>query len=125
MDREWEGLVPAWVYLPDVAARLGVADRQVRSMVREGKLLAFRVGENRALAVPEAFLAPDPDQPGREQVLVPLRGSLTQLSDAGYDELETLRWLFTPEESLGMTPIEALRSGRVATVRRAAQALAF
>ena len=94
-------------------------------MVRERKLLAFRVGENKALAVPEAFLAPDPDRAGHEQVLVSLRGSLTQLSDAGYSELETLRWLFTPEETLEATPIEALRSGRVATVRRAAQALAF
>lgn len=125
MNREWEGLVPAWVYLPDVAVRLGLADRQVRSMVREHRLLAFRIGENNALAVPEAFLVDDVDNPGREEVLRSLRGSLTQLSDAGYNDLETLRWLFTAEESLGSTPIEALRSGRVATVRRAAQALAF
>lgn len=125
MDREWEELVSSWVYLPDVATRIGVPDRQVRSMVREHRLLAFRVGENAALAVPEDFLAPDPENPGREHPLPALRGSLTQLSDAGYDELESLRWLCTPEESLGATPLEALREGRVTTVRRAAQALGF
>ncbi|PWD49843.1 transcriptional regulator [Serinibacter arcticus] len=125
MDREWEGLVPAWVFLPDVATRLGVPDRQVRSLVRDGRLLAFRVGENKALAVPEAFLAPDPERPGHDEVLVPLRGSLTQLADSGYNELETLRWLFTVEETLGEAPIDALRSGRISTARRAAQGLAF
>lgn len=125
MDQEWEGLVPAWVFLPDVATRLGIADRQVRSLVRDGKLLAFRVGANRALAVPEDFIVADPDNPGQEHVLPALRGSLTQLADSGYDDVETLRWLYTHEESLESTPIAALRSGRVATVRRAAQGLAF
>ncbi|GMA31471.1 Rv2175c family DNA-binding protein [Litorihabitans aurantiacus] len=123
--QDFEGLVPAWLHLPDVAARIGVADRQVRSMVREGRLLAFRVGDNRALAVPADFLVPDPDRPGLDHVLPALRGSLTQLADAGYDDVETLRWLFTPEESLEQAPIEALRAGRVTTVRRAAQGLAF
>lgn len=125
MDQEREGLVPAWVFLPDVATRLGIADRQVRSLVRDGKLLAFRVGPNKALAVPEDFIVADPDNPGREHVLPALRGSLTQLADSGYDDVETLRWLYTHEESLDSTPIAALRGGRVATVRRAAQGLAF
>lgn len=94
-------------------------------MVRDHRLLAFRVGENQALAVPEDFLVADPDAPGMEHVLPALRGSLTQLADAGYDDVESLRWLYTPEDSLGDTPIAALRGGRVATVRRAAQGLAF
>lgn len=110
--------------IPDVAGRIGVPDRQVRSMIREQRLLAFRVGPNRALAVPEEFLAPTgPD--GGEEVLTSLRGSLIQLADAGYSDLESLRWLFSPEDSLGTTPIAALREGRISTVRRAAQALAF
>lgn len=125
MENEWERLVASWVFVPDLAQRLGVKDRQVRSMVRDRRLLAFRVGKNGALAVPEDFLVPDPDSPGGVHVLPSLRGSLTQLADSGYDELETLRWLYTYEESLDATPIAALRSGRVATVRRAAQALAF
>ncbi|HCX85432.1 MAG TPA: transcriptional regulator [Micrococcales bacterium] len=125
MEREWEELVTAWVPVPDVARRIGVVDRQVRSMIKERRLLAFKVGPNAATCVPEDFLVPDPDEPGQEQILPSLRGSLTQLADSGYDELETLRWLYTPEESLGATPIAALRSGRVATVRRAAQGLAF
>lgn len=94
-------------------------------MIREQRLLASRVGENRALAVPEDFLVVDPDTATGEQVLTALRGSIIQLSDAGYSEEESLRWLFTPEESLGTTPVNALREGRISTVRRAAQSLAF
>ncbi len=125
MDREWEGLVASWIFLPDVAERIGTADRQVRSMVRDRRLLAFRVGENNALAVPEDFLVPHQDKEGREEILRSLRGSLIQLADAGFNELESLRWLYTYEDLLESTPIEALRAGRVATVRRAAQGLAF
>lgn len=123
MDAEWETLVASWVFLPDVAKRIGVADRQVRAMLRDRRLLAFRVGPNRALAVPEDFLVTDAS--GQEQVLTALRGSLIQLADSGYSDLEALRWLFTPEASLESTPIAALRAGRITTVRRAAQALAF
>lgn len=94
-------------------------------MIKERRLLAFRVGENNAIAVPADFLVPDPDSEAGEQVLPSLRGSLTQLADAGYDELETLRWLYSADEFLQTTPIAALRAGRVSTVRRAAQALAF
>ncbi len=36
-----------------------------------------------------------------------------------------LRWLFTPDDSLPGTPIDALRGGRKTEVRRRAQALAF
>ena len=74
------------------------------------------------LAAPQDFIA---QGDGGEYILTPLRGSLTQLADSGYDALETLRWLYTHEDSLDATPIAALRSGRVATVRRAAQSLAF
>jgi hypothetical protein len=36
-----------------------------------------------------------------------------------------MHWLLTPEESLGIAPIDALRAGRKAEVRRVAQALGF
>ena len=46
------------------------------------------------------------------------------LSDAGFSDAEALEWLLDEEESLGTTPIAALRAGRKAEVRRVAQALA-
>ncbi|PFG19521.1 hypothetical protein ATL40_1085 [Serinibacter salmoneus] len=113
-----------WVYLPDVAERIGQSDRRVRSMVREQRVLAFRVGPNNALAVPEEMIALDP-RSGRQEVLPALRGSLIQLSDAGYADWESLRWLYSHNEELDARPIDALRSGRTSSVRRAAQALAF
>ena len=36
-----------------------------------------------------------------------------------------MHWLLTEEESLGTAPIDALRAGRKAEVRRVAQALGF
>jgi hypothetical protein len=54
-----------------------------------------------------------------------LRGTLTLLADAGYSDEEAMRWLYTPEDSLPGTPVEALRTGRRAEVRRRAQALGF
>ena len=44
---------------------------------------------------------------------------------AVYTDDEAMRWMLTPEDSLGVAPIDALRSGRKAEVRRVAQALAF
>ncbi len=121
-DHEWETLVSRWVYVPDVATRVGLADKQIRALIRDRKLLAFRVGPNGAMAVPEDFLVPEGDG---EEILTSLRGTLTMLNDAGYDELESLRWLYTPNDQLDATPIQALRAGRVTTVRRAAQAIDY
>lgn len=119
-------LVAQWVYLPDVAQRIGESDRRVRSMVREQRVLAFRVGPNRALAVPEDMIVVDARAgDGSEEILPSLRGSLIQLSDAGYADLDSLRWLYTQNEELDARPIDALRAGRTSSVRRAAQALAF
>jgi hypothetical protein len=36
-----------------------------------------------------------------------------------------MHWLLTAEESIGIPPIDALRAGRKAEVRRVAQALGF
>lgn len=125
MDKDLEELVGSWLVLPDVAARLGILDRAVRTMVRERRLVALRRPDDQVLVVPEAFFVPDPDAPGNDHLLPSLRGSLTQLRDSGYADAEAVKWLFTPDEAIGDTPIGALRAGRVTTVRRAAQSLAF
>jgi hypothetical protein len=111
-------LVDSWLPLPDVAERLGIDVGKVRRLLQDRALVAARVGERRVLCVPEALLldgAPLPD----------LKGTLVVLSDSGYDDDASLRWLFTPDESLPGTPVENLRRGRKTEVRRRAQALAF
>ena len=43
------------------------------------------------------------------------------LHDAGFTDDEAIDWLLSPEESIGMPPIEALRAGRKSEVRRVAR----
>ena len=59
------------------------------------------------------------------KVVKGLPGTLTVLSDAGYSDEESLRWLHTPDDSLPGTPIAALRDSRGTEVKRRAQALGF
>lgn len=115
----WQRADPAgeWLGLADVAERLGVAVTRVRQWLREGRLLAERDAAG-VLRVPAAFLLDGEILPG-------LAGTITVLRDAGFADAEALRWLFTPEETLPGTPIEALRARRVHEVNRRAQALAL
>ncbi|ACQ80165.1 conserved hypothetical protein [Beutenbergia cavernae DSM 12333] len=126
VDIDLDALVTDWLSIPEAADLLGVEQRQVRSLVRDRRLVAVRRGSNDALGVPAAFLVTTTDDDGAAtRVLPPLRGSLIQLGDAGYDDAEAVRWLFTHEESLDARPVDALRAGRASAVRRAAQSLAF
>ena len=60
-----------------------------------------------------------------DQVVKGLQGTLTVLVDCGFDDTEALRWLFTADETLPGTPIQALYKRRGTEVNRRAQALAF
>ncbi len=113
-------LVPDWLTLPDVADRIGRSVGVVRRLIEDGELIAVRVGDRRILSVPAAFL--DADGP-----LPSLKGTFTVLADGGMDEVETLRWLFTPDATLtgGGTPVDALRAGRKTEVRRRAMEVAL
>jgi hypothetical protein len=111
-------LVGEWLTLPDVAERLGLDVGRVRRLLQDRCLVAVRRGERNVLSVPAALLHDD-------QPLPELRGTLTVLGDAGFDDGEALRWLFTPDDSLAGTPVDALRTGRKTEIRRRAQALAF
>jgi hypothetical protein len=113
-----DSLVPAWLSLRTTADRLGVSPNRVRQLVRENELLAVRHGDSREPEIPSDFLAGDRPVKG-------LGGTITVLADAGYDPEESVRWLFTEDDSLPGTPIRALRENRGTEVRRRAQALAF
>lgn len=117
-DTTVDQLVTGWLSLRDVADRLGVSPNKVRQMVRDHQLAALRHPDAREPEVPGEMLAGG-------AVVKGLAGTLTLLADAGYDEEESVRWLFTADDSLPGRPIDALRENRGSEVRRRAQALAF
>jgi len=105
-----------WVPIGEVAERFEAKVSQVHRLIEERQLLARRI--DGVLRIPETFL-------GEREPLRELRGTVLLLLDAGFSEDEALSWLLAEEDSLGTSPIEALRAGRRAEVRRVAQALAF
>lgn len=104
-----------WLTVPDLVERTGLTPSRVRRLIDDRHLLATRV--DRVLKVPALFLRDDAPLPE-------LHGTAIVLSDAGFTDEEALEWLLGDEESLGTSPILALRAGRKAEVRRVAQALA-
>jgi Rv2175c C-terminal domain of unknown function len=117
IDSTTDALVGEWLSLPDVAGQLGIPVGRVKQLLRDRKLLAVTRPEG-TLAVPAAFL-------DGHQIVKGLCGTLTLLRDCGFDEPEALRWLFTADDSLPGTPIEAIARRRSTEVNRRAQALAF
>lgn len=105
-----------WFTLPDIAERLELPITRVHQMVRDWSLLAVR--RDGVLRVPAELVA------GR-MVLKHLPGVLTLLHDAGYNDEEALRWLYTPDDTLPGTPAVALDGTRATEVKRRAQALGF
>ena len=69
-------------------------------------------------AIPAAFI-------DGQQIVKGLPGTLTLLNDCGFGDSEALTWLFTADETLPGTPIDALYAHRGTEVNRRAQALAF
>lgn len=102
--------------LPEVGERLGLPINRVHQLLRDGQLIAER--RNGVLVVPAQFLAAG-------GVVKGLPGTITVLRDSGFSTEEILRWLFTEDETLPGTPIEALRGDRGREVKRRAQALGF
>jgi len=117
IDPVADGLVGAWLTIPEVADRLGLPPGRVRQLLRDRKLVAVQRPDG-TLCVPAAFLDGD-------HILKGLHGTLTLLFDCGFDEPGSLRWLFTADDSLPGTPIQAMTEHRGTEVNRRAQALAF
>ncbi|MGO3152173.1 MAG: Rv2175c family DNA-binding protein [Galactobacter sp.] len=115
---ELDALVEHWLTVPDLVEVLDVDLRHVRKLLDTRALVAVRRGERNVVSVPADFV-----QDGK--VVESLAGTVTVLSDAGYNDAELIGWLFTPDETLPGTPIEALRTGRKTEIRRRAQALAW
>ncbi|RYV50328.1 Rv2175c family DNA-binding protein [Pengzhenrongella frigida] len=138
-----DSLVGEWLTVPEVADRLGIDAGKVRRLVHEGRLAVVRRGRSSVVSVPADFLVPEhlenpanstlnkpepePDEYGvpapRWAVLASLYGTFTLLRDAGFADDEAIEWLFTPDTTLGETPISAMRTGRKTAVRRIAMTL--
>lgn len=104
-----------WLTIPDLVEQLGLGVSRVRRLIEDRHLAAKRI--DGVLKVPAVFLRDG-------EPLGELRGTLIVLADNGFDDEEAVDWLLSDDESLGTAPIEALRAGRKAEVRRVAQALA-
>jgi hypothetical protein len=105
-----------WLTIPDLTEQLGLKVSQVRRLIEDRALLASRV--DGVWRVPADFIVDG--EPMSE-----LKGTLVVLGDSGFSDDEAMSWLLAVEDSLGVSPIEALRRGRKAEVRRVAQALGF
>lgn len=111
-----ETVEPAeWLTLPDVAERLDLPITKVHQLIRERALIAVRRAG--VLRIPAELVA-------GETVRKHLPGVLTLLHDAGYNDDDALRWLYTPDESLPGVPATALER-HPTEVKRRAQALGF
>ncbi len=105
-----------WLTLPDVALELDLPVNRVHQLIRERALLAVR--RDGVLRVPAEFLA---TPTARKH----LPGVLNLLLDAGYNDDEALRWLYTPDPTLPGTPAAALAGDLATEVKRRAQALGY
>jgi len=105
-----------WLTVPELVDALKLSPGKVHRLLENRQLLAVR--RDNVLVVPEEFL--DDGVP-----LTDLRGTLVLLADDGFTDDEAMRWMLEVDDTLGTTPIAALRAGRKAEVRRVAQALAF
>lgn len=103
--------------LPEVAEHLGVPVTRVHQYVRDGHLVATRVGDG-PRGVPALFV-----QDGA--VVKALPSVITMLRDARFTDDEIVEWLHRADESLPGSPIEALRANRGSEVKRRAQVAGY
>jgi hypothetical protein len=115
--------------IPRVAKLLGVPVTKVHQQLREGHLVAIRRAGD--VVVPQIFFTDS------GEVVKSLPGLLMVLRDGGYQDIEIIRWLFTPDPSLTLThdgtrnvianarPVDALHAHEAREVVRRAQAMAY
>lgn len=104
-----------WLTLPELVEVLSEPLGRVRRLLDDLHLVGSR--RDGALKVPAVFIVDG-------EPLSSLRGTVFALHDAGFTDDEAIDWLLTPEDTIGMAPIEALRAGRKSEVRRVARTLA-
>jgi Rv2175c C-terminal domain of unknown function len=117
IDPPADAIVGDWLTIPEIAERLDLPVSRVKQYLRDRRLLGAQRPDG-SFGVPAAFL-------DGNQVVRGLHGTLTLLFDCGFSDVEAMRWLFTSDDSLPGSPIEAITANRCSEVNRRAQALAF
>ena len=117
IDPRSDAIVGQWLTVSEVADQLGLPASRIKQFLRDRKLLGVQRPDG-TFGVPAAFLDGD-------QVVRGLHGTLTLLFDCGFSDVEAMRWLFTSDDSLPGSPIEAIAANRCSEVNRRAQALAY
>lgn len=107
---------PTLVSVPAIAEALGIIVTRVHQLFRDRQLIAVRV--DGVLKVPAEFILDG-------AIVKGLTGTITQLTDARFNDQEIVDWLFREDESLPGNPITALRENRGREVHRRAQAAGF
>ena len=113
-----QSLVGDWLDWAACGDALGISVSRVRQLIKEHQLAAAVPAPGAGQQVPAAFV-----QDGL--VVKGLPGLLTVLHDGGYDDRESIQWLFSHDDTLPGRPIDALRENRGSEVKRRAQAMAF
>lgn len=111
-----------WLSFKEAAEFLGVEEKIIRRWVKDRSLVALPNPADAKLRVLRDFLLKRDDYVGP---IESLRGTLILLQDGGLDDHESVRWLLSPDESLGSTPLAALLDGRKTKVRQIAAAQAL
>ncbi|WP_233441073.1 Rv2175c family DNA-binding protein [Microbacterium paludicola] len=114
MTDDYSRIQTEWLSIPEVAELLDETPGRVRRLLDDNALVGSR--REGPVKIPAIFFVDG-------EVLSSLRGTVFVLHDVGFSDDEAIDWLLTPEESIGVAPIEALRAGRKAEVRRVAQTL--
>ncbi len=117
IDPRSDVIVGQWLTISEVAEQLALPSNRVKQFLRDRKLLGVQRPDG-TFGIPAAFL-------DGNQVVRGLHGTLTLLFDCGFSDVEAMRWLFTSDDSLPGSPIEAIAAHRCSEVNRRAQALAF
>ncbi|AJM77469.1 transcriptional regulator [Rathayibacter toxicus] len=103
-----------WLTVPDLVTLTGLGVGRIHRLCEERYLLGTR--RDGVVVVPSLFLRDG-------EPMTEIRGTAILLADSGFSDDEAVEWLLSHEESLGTSPVLALRAGRKAEVRRVAQAL--
>ena len=104
----------AWLTVPDLVTLLGQPVGRIHRLIEEHRLPATR--RNGALQVPALCIRDG-------EPLSELRGTLLVLLDSGLTVDEAIDWMLAEDDFLGMSPLDAMRAGGKASVRKAAQLL--
>ena len=113
-----QSLVGDWLDWAACGEALGISVSRVRQLIKEHQLAATVPVPGKGQKIPAALL-------DGGLVVKGVPGVLTVLHDGGYDDRESIQWLFSEDDTLPGRPIDALRENRGSEVKRRAQAMAF